>query len=87
MPVMIKLRLSSPNPTLDDVRALAGAAGLNLDEEFGVVCIGPAESLFVVRVDAVNDIEGRRRASPEILEAYGDVRIGAFEESPTKKRK
>ena len=80
MAVMIKLRLSSPSPRLEHVRALPGVAGLDLDQRFGVVCISPKESLYVVRVDAVDNFDGRRKASPELLEVYGDVRIGTFQQ-------
>ena len=84
MAVMIKLRLLSSSPKLDDVRALPGAAGLNFDERFGVVCISPKGSLYTVRVEAVDNIDARRKESPEILEFYGDVRIGTFQQTQKK---
>ena len=43
----------------------------------GVVCIDPKTSTYVVRTDSVEDLDNRRRLSPEILGAYGDVRISA----------
>jgi hypothetical protein len=39
------------------------------------VGINPKEGLYVVRTDQMNDLEARRRLSPEIIEAYGDIRI------------
>jgi len=77
MATMIKLRLPAPLRDLDAVQSLPGLAGLKLDPRFGVVCISPRDSLCVVRTsDRVDDLEKRRQSSPEIVEAYGDVRIG-----------
>ena len=75
MATMIKLRLNAPTPDLARVQALPGLADLPLDPKFGVVPINPRESLYVVRTGAVDDLDRRRRLSPEILDAYGDVRI------------
>ena len=75
MSVMLKLRLLPHTATLDAVQGLPGLKNLNLDPRFGVVGINPKEGLYVVRTDSVNDLEERQRLSPEILEAYGDVRI------------
>jgi hypothetical protein len=80
MAVMIKLKLTSPSPSPDHVRVLPGMAGLDLDQRFGVVCISPKQSLYVIRVEAVDNFESRRRASPELLEVYGDVRIGTTQQ-------
>ncbi|HEX2476847.1 MAG TPA: hypothetical protein VHK01_18985 [Lacipirellulaceae bacterium] len=75
MAVMIKLRLRSHPDTLDAVQSLPGLQDLTLDPRFGVVGINPKEGLYVVRTESVTNLEERRRLSPEILEAYGDVRI------------
>ncbi len=80
MSAMIKLHLpvatrQSPAVTLSQVQALPGLSDLALDSSFGVVCIDPRAALYVVRADNVDDLERRRRLSPEILEAYGDIRI------------
>jgi hypothetical protein len=75
MAVMIKLRLPAHAATLDTVQSLPGLKDLPLDRRFGVVGINPRDGLYVVRTDRVTDLEERRRLSPEILEAYGDVRI------------
>jgi hypothetical protein len=75
MAVMIKLRLPPHAATLDTVQRLPGLKDLALDPRFGVVGVNPREGLYVVRTDRVTDLEERRRLSPEILEAYGDVRI------------
>ena len=82
MPAMIKLKLVSPNPTLEEVLSLPGIAGLDVDKDYGVICISPKERLFVVRVKEVTDLEQRMKASPEILGAYGDVRISTTPHSP-----
>jgi hypothetical protein len=58
-------------------QALPGLAGLPLDPRFGLVAISPRDSLYVVRADRVDDLDRRRRLSPEIIEAYGDVRISS----------
>lgn len=75
MATMIKLRLLPHAKTLAAVENLPGLKGLALDQRFGVVCIDPKQGLCVVRTDAVDDLERRRKLSPEILEVYGDVRI------------
>jgi hypothetical protein len=75
MATMVKLRLPPGAAHLDHVQALPGLADLPLDPKFGVVPINPRESLYVVRTGSVDDLERRRRLSPEILGAYGDVRI------------
>ena len=75
MAVMIKLRLSDKGNDLDSVRALPGLDGVRLDERYGVVPINPRESLYVVRTDEIDDLDRRKELSPEILGAYGDIRI------------
>lgn len=77
MSTMIKLKLSASKRDLASVQALPGLADLSLDRQFGLVPINPRESLYVVRTDAVDDLERRRELTPEILEAYGDVRISS----------
>ena len=77
MAVMIKLRLPGPTSDFESVQALPGLAGLPLDPRFGLVPIRPRDSLYVVRTDRIDDLHRRRRLSPEIIEAYGDVRISS----------
>ena len=43
----------------------------------GLILISPRDSLYVVRTDLIDDLDRRRRLSPEIIEAYGDVRISS----------
>lgn len=74
MTVMIKLHLPNSS-SLEMVQQLPGLKDLALDSRFGVVPISPKESLYVVRTEAVSDLELRKQLSPEILEVYGDVRI------------
>jgi hypothetical protein len=86
MSTMIKLRLPESVRDLDSVQALAGLADLKLDSRFGLVPLDPRNSLYAVRTDAVDNLDQRRRLSPEIIEAYGDVKIGrpdGFTESET----
>jgi hypothetical protein len=74
---MIKLRLPGKVGGLAQVQALPGLADLPLDPRFGLVSIKPSESLYVVRTDSIDDLDRRRRLSPEIVGAYGDVRISS----------
>jgi hypothetical protein len=75
---MIKLKLPDSLANMSAVRSLPGLAGLALDEKFGIVAISPRESLYVIRtVDVVDDLPRRRALSPEIVDAYGEVRISA----------
>jgi hypothetical protein len=78
MAVMIKLRLLGPTRDFESVQALPGLAGLPLDPKFGLVPISPRDSLYVVRTDVVDDLDRRRRLSPEIVQAYEDVRISSI---------
>ncbi len=75
MAAMIKIKMPGPQPSLDAVQALPGLEDLPLDARFGIVCIDPRQSLYVVRAPAVDNLETRTRLSPEIQGAYGDVRI------------
>lgn len=77
MAVMLKLRLPGPTRDMESIQALPGLSDLPLDPAFGVVPISPKDSLYVVRADLVDDLDRRRRLSPEIIEAYGDVRISS----------
>jgi hypothetical protein len=72
---MIKLRLPGRGHSLSTVESLPGLAGLNLDAKFGLVPLDPHEALYAVRTDFVDDLTRRQQLSPEILGAYGDVRI------------
>jgi len=74
---MIKLKLPPSTRDLASVQALPGLVDLPLDDQFGLVPINPRESLYVVRTDAVDNLDRRREATPEIIEAYGDVRISS----------
>jgi hypothetical protein len=74
---MIKLKLPESKRDLASVQALPGLIDLPLDPQFGLVPIDPRESLYVVRTDAVDDLELRRKSTPEILGVYGDVRISS----------
>jgi hypothetical protein len=75
MAVMIKLHLPGGQATLSAVEGLPGLAGVKLDQRFGVVRIDPTNSLYVARTDTIDNVEERRKLSPEILGVYGDVRI------------
>jgi hypothetical protein len=77
MAVMIKLQLPKSIEDLASVQSLPGLSDLTLDSEFGLVAISPRDSLYVVRTDFVDDLDRRRQLSPEIIEAYGDVRISS----------
>jgi hypothetical protein len=74
---MIKLKLPDSKRDLESVQTLPGLADLPLDARFGLVPINPRESLYVVRTDTVDDLDRRRELTPEILGAFGDVRISS----------
>ena len=77
MAVMIKLRLPESTRDFASVQALPGLADLNLDSEVGLVPISPSDSQYAVYTDHVDDLERRRHLSPEIIQAYGDIRISS----------
>ncbi|MET0395103.1 MAG: hypothetical protein ABW019_18295 [Chitinophagaceae bacterium] len=72
---MIKLKLPESLTQFHRVKELPGLAGLPLDPSFGLVPIDPRQSLYVVRSASIDDLDHRRKLSPEIIEAYGDIRI------------
>ena len=83
MAVMIKLRLPETLKSFEAVQTLQGLADLKLDDSFGLIPINPKESLYVVRTASIkDDMDERRKLSPEIIEAYGDIKI-----SPTTKKR
>jgi hypothetical protein len=76
---MLKLQLPPGEASLARVRALPGLAGLSIDEKFGLVPLDPKRSLYAVRVEAVDDVDRRKRQSPELLGTYGEVRVSQSE--------
>ena len=78
MSVMIKLRLPEAVKDFGEVQSLPGLADLQLDQDFGLIPLDPRSSLYAVRTADVDDLDRRRSLSPEIVEAYGDVRISHF---------
>lgn len=76
---MIKLKLDKDSANLESVRELPGLLGVHLDESYGVILINPAQSQYVVRADEIDNLDTRKKISPEILDAYGDIRISGFE--------
>lgn len=78
MSIMVKLELEGPKPTLDDVLSLPGMSGLDVDHAYGLVCISPKDRLYVVRVFRLDNLDKRMQLSPEILGAYGDMRISTL---------
>ena len=79
MVAMIKLQLPDETADFEAVQQLPGLQGVNLDCDYGLVCIHPRKQLFVVRAEAVSRLEERRELSPEIVGSYGDVRISTTE--------
>ncbi len=75
MAAMIKLQLPDEAADFEAVRRLPGLDGVDLDTDYGLVCIHPRKRLFVVRADSVSELEERQELSPEIVGGYGDVRI------------
>jgi hypothetical protein len=74
---MIKLKLPPSMADMASVQSLPGLADLPLDRRFGLVSINPRESLYAVRTEAVDNLDRRRELTPEILGAYGDVRVSS----------
>ncbi len=78
MATMIKLHLPPAVFNFSTVQNLPGLVGLHLDPKFGLLPLDPQRSLYVVRSnEGVGDLDHRRELSPEIIEAYGDVRVSS----------
>jgi len=75
MSTMIKLQLDPPADNFASVQNLPGLAGIELDKRYGLVPIAPQKGLYVVSANHLDDLERRRKISPEILGVYGPVRI------------
>ena len=71
---MLKLKLEA-GKTLDEVIRLPGLHGIEVDEDYGLVCISPKDSLFVIQVEDFDNLEQRKKLSPEIIQHFGDIRI------------
>lgn len=80
MKSLIKLRLSKDLATFESVQRLHGLHDVELDSEYGLVCINPKENLYVVRAEMFNRLEERQKMSPEILGGFGDIRISTTRE-------
>ncbi len=76
MAAMIKLLLKSQSD-LDSVQSLPGLRDIALDKDFGLVLINPDLFEYVVRANFIDNLEVRKKISPEIIEAYGDIRISS----------
>ena len=74
--VMVTLRLSPEQATLEEVRQLLGLTAEEVDPAFGVVNISPAEHLYTVLVD---EAAAARVGDSELVEGvYGNPRIEPF---------
>ena len=74
--VMVTLRLSPEQATLEEVRRLLGLAADEVDPAFGVVNISPAEHLYTVLVDGA---AAARVGDSELVEGvYGNPRVEPF---------
>lgn len=74
---MIKLSLPS-SMDFQSVKVLPGLHDVELDKQFGLVSIDQQQSLYVVRAEFVDRLDERKAASPEIVDAYGDIRISSL---------
>ena len=79
MAAMIKLQLPDETADFEAVKQLPGLQDVELDHDYGLVCIHPRKQLFVVRAESVSRLEERRQLSPEIVGGYGEVRISTTE--------
>jgi hypothetical protein len=81
--VMVTLRLDPAQATLPEVRRRLGLAAEEVDPDFGVVNISPAEHLYTILVE--EPAAARIAAAPEVEGVFGNPRIEPFgppEEGP-----
>lgn len=80
--VMIQLRLPDGEPTLGEAAAILGLALGDLDPEFGVIPIDPADALYAVRVRSDSADRAARaiakRGADEAEGIFSDPRIAPF---------
>ena len=74
--VMVTLRLDPDQATLPEVRQLLGLAAEEVDPNFGVVNISPAEHLYTILVD--EPAAARLEGAPQVEGVFGNPRIEPF---------
>jgi hypothetical protein len=74
--VMVTLRLDPGQATLPEVRDLLGLAAEEVDADFGVVNISPAEHLYTILVDEA--AAARVADAPQVEGVFANPRIEPF---------
>jgi hypothetical protein len=74
--VMVTLRLDPGQASLDEVRRLLGLADEEVDPNFGVVNISPAEHLYTILVD--EQAAARVGGAAQVEGVFSNPRIEPF---------
>lgn len=74
--VMVTLKLDPEHASLDDVRRSLEIAPGEIDDDFGVISVSPAENLYAVLVDPA--AAGRVQGAEGVEGAFSNPKIEPF---------
>jgi len=75
---LIKLHLSPEEATIVHVCTLEGIRDLEVDENYGLVCISPKRRLYAIRVFGPVDHNCLADVQHRVVGVYGDVKISGI---------
>lgn len=72
---MIKLELEPGEASLSHVQGLEEIKDLNVDKDFGLICISPKRRLYTIRIDGNVDRDTLMALQPRVNGVYGEMKI------------
>jgi hypothetical protein len=76
---MIKLELKPEEANLSRVKGLEGIKDLNVDEDYGLICISQKRSLYTIRVIGTVDRDALMPVQRRVKGVYGEVKISQID--------
>lgn len=77
---MVKLELEPGEASLSHVRGLEGIKDLNVDEDFGLICISPKRRLYTIRIDGNVDRDTLMAVQPRVKGVYGEMKVSQIKD-------
>ena len=72
---MIKLELEPGEASLSHVQGLEGIKGLNVDEDYGLICISQKRRLYTIRIIGNVDRHTLMAVQSRVKGVYGEIKI------------
>ena len=72
---MIKLELEPGEASLSHVQGLEGIKGLNVDEDYGLICISQKRRLYTIRIIGNVDRHTLMAVQSRVKGVYGEIQI------------